>query len=86
VEERTAAISLPVAITVFLAQSYRAPETWARRAYRNLIYFHKQGRTLRRVGRAEAFSAELRAAAPLIVAGSPDSGLLVMTPVLNPDP
>jgi len=24
--------------------------------------------------------------APLIVAGSPDSGLLVMTPFLNPDP
>ncbi len=39
--ERTAEISLPVAITVFPRESYRAPETWARRAYRNLIYFHE---------------------------------------------
>jgi pimeloyl-ACP methyl ester carboxylesterase len=37
--ERTAEISLPVAITVFPGEIYRAPETWARRAYRNLIYF-----------------------------------------------
>jgi pimeloyl-ACP methyl ester carboxylesterase len=36
VPERTNEISLPVAITVFPGESYRAPETWARRAYRNL--------------------------------------------------
>jgi pimeloyl-ACP methyl ester carboxylesterase len=42
--ERTAEISLPVAITVFPGESYRAPETWARRAYRNLIYFHEVDR------------------------------------------
>jgi len=30
-----------VAITVFPEEVYRAPETWARRAYRNLIYFHE---------------------------------------------
>ena len=34
------AASLPVAITVFPDDVYRAPETWARRAYRNLIYFN----------------------------------------------
>ncbi len=36
----------------------------------------------------QLFSEENRGVpiAPLIVAGSPDSGLLVMTPVLNPDP
>jgi hypothetical protein len=34
--EMTSEISLPVAITVFPGESYRAPETWARRAYRNL--------------------------------------------------
>ena len=39
--EKTAEISLPVAITVFPGEIYRAPETWARRAYRNLIYFNE---------------------------------------------
>src|SRR5438132_5690397 len=38
--QKTAEISLPVAITVFPEDVYRTPETWARRAYRNLIYFH----------------------------------------------
>jgi pimeloyl-ACP methyl ester carboxylesterase len=42
--QRTADISLPVAITVFPDEVYRAPETWARRAYRNLIYFHEVDR------------------------------------------
>ena len=37
--QKTSEISLPVAITVFPDEVYRAPETWARRAYRNLIYF-----------------------------------------------
>ena len=60
--ERT--ISLPVAITVFPAQSYRAPETWARRAYRNLIYFHEvdKGGHFAAWKESELFSAELRAA------------------------
>jgi pimeloyl-ACP methyl ester carboxylesterase len=39
--EKTDEIALPVAITVFPEEIYRAPETWARRAYRNLIYFHE---------------------------------------------
>jgi pimeloyl-ACP methyl ester carboxylesterase len=30
-----------VAITVFPEEVYRAPETWARRAYRNLTYFNE---------------------------------------------
>ena len=38
--ERTAEIALPVAITVFPGEVYRAPETWARRAYPNLIHFN----------------------------------------------
>jgi len=38
---RSPEISLPVAITVFPEDVYRAPETWARRAYRNLIYFRE---------------------------------------------
>ena len=39
--QKTSEISLPVAITVFPEDVYRPPETWARRAYRNLIYFHE---------------------------------------------
>jgi pimeloyl-ACP methyl ester carboxylesterase len=38
--EKTSEIALPVAITVFPKENYRAPETWAKRAYRNLSYFH----------------------------------------------
>jgi pimeloyl-ACP methyl ester carboxylesterase len=39
--QKTSEISLPVAISVFPGEVYRAPETWARRAYRNLIYFNE---------------------------------------------
>jgi len=42
--QKTANISLPVAITVFPGEVYRAPETWAKRAYKNLIYFHEAER------------------------------------------
>ncbi|MGZ5619090.1 MAG: epoxide hydrolase family protein, partial [Usitatibacter sp.] len=42
--QKTAEISLPVAITVFPEDVYRPPETWSRRAYRNLIYFHEVDR------------------------------------------
>ena len=41
VAQKTSEISLPVAITVFPGELYQAPESWARRAYRNLIYFHE---------------------------------------------
>jgi pimeloyl-ACP methyl ester carboxylesterase len=62
--EMTSEISLPVAITVFPGESYRAPETWARRAYRNLIYFHEvdKGGHFAAWEQPELFSAELRAA------------------------
>jgi hypothetical protein len=36
-----AAQRLPISITIFPEDVYRRPETWARRAYRNLIYFHE---------------------------------------------
>ena len=57
-------IALPVAITVFPGESYRAPETWARRAYRNLIYFKEvdKGSHFAAWEQPELFSAELRAA------------------------
>jgi pimeloyl-ACP methyl ester carboxylesterase len=62
--EKTTEISLPVAITVFPGESYRAPETWARRAYRNLIYFHEvdMGGHFAAWEQPELFSAEIRAA------------------------
>jgi pimeloyl-ACP methyl ester carboxylesterase len=62
--QKTSEISLPVAITVFPDDVYRAPETWARRAYRNLIYFHEvdKGGHFAAWEQPELFSAELRAA------------------------
>jgi pimeloyl-ACP methyl ester carboxylesterase len=64
VAQKTAEISLPVAITVFPGELYRAPETWARRAYRNLIYFHEvdKGGHFAAWEEPELFSAELRVA------------------------
>ena len=62
--QKTDEISLPVAITVFPDEVYRAPETWARRAYRNLIYFNEvdRGGHFAAWEEPELFSAELRAA------------------------
>ena len=62
--QKTAEIVLPVAITVFPEDVYRAPETWARRAYRNLIYFNEvdKGGHFAAWEQPELFSAELRAA------------------------
>jgi pimeloyl-ACP methyl ester carboxylesterase len=62
--QKTAEISLPVAITVFPEEVYRAPETWARRAYRNLIYFHEvdKGGHFAAWEQPELFAAELCAA------------------------
>ena len=39
--QMTNEIKVPVAITVFPDEVYRPPETWARRAFRDLIYFHQ---------------------------------------------
>jgi len=62
--QKTAEISIPVAITVFPEELYRAPETWARRAFRNLSYFHEvdKGGHFAAWEQPELFSAELRAA------------------------
>jgi pimeloyl-ACP methyl ester carboxylesterase len=38
---KTADISLPVAMTVFPGEIYRAPRSWAERAYDQLIYFNE---------------------------------------------
>ena len=62
--QKTNEIALPVAITVFPDDVYRAPETWARRAYRNLVYFNEvdKGGHFAAWEQPELFSAELRAA------------------------
>jgi pimeloyl-ACP methyl ester carboxylesterase len=62
--QKTSEISLPVAITVFPEDVYRPPETWARRAYRNLNYFHEvdKGGHFAAWEQPELFSDELRAA------------------------
>ena len=62
--QKTSEIALPVAITVFPDEVYRAPETWARRAYGNLIYFNEvnEGGHFAAWEQPELFSAELRAA------------------------
>lgn len=62
--QKTDEIALPVAITVFPDDVYRAPETWARRAYPNLTYFHEvdKGGHFAAWEQPELFSSELRAA------------------------
>ena len=62
--QKTGEIALPVAITVFPKDVYRAPESWARRAYRNLTYFHEvdKGGHFASWEQPQLFSVELRAA------------------------
>jgi len=64
VPQKTAEISLPVAITVFPEDVYRAPESWARRAYPKLAYFHEvdKGGHFAAWEQPELFATELRAA------------------------
>jgi pimeloyl-ACP methyl ester carboxylesterase len=64
IAQKTAEISLPVAITVFPGEIYQAPETWTRRAYRNLSYFHEvdQGGHFAAWEQPHLFSKEIRAA------------------------
>jgi pimeloyl-ACP methyl ester carboxylesterase len=62
--QKTEEISVPVAVTVFPDEVYRAPETWARRAFRNLVYYHEadRGGHFAAWEQPELFAAELRAA------------------------
>jgi pimeloyl-ACP methyl ester carboxylesterase len=39
--QKTAEITIPVAVTVFPGEIYRAPKTWTQRAYPTLAYFHE---------------------------------------------
>jgi pimeloyl-ACP methyl ester carboxylesterase len=62
--QKTDQISVPVAITVFPNEVYQPPESWARRAYRNLVYFHKadRGGHFAAWEYPELFADEMRAA------------------------
>ena len=62
--QKTNEIMLPVAITVFPGELYQAPETWARRAYPNLTYFHEvdKGGHFAAWEQPQLFSHEMRAA------------------------
>jgi pimeloyl-ACP methyl ester carboxylesterase len=64
VEQKTGDIALPVAVTVFPGEIYRAPRSWSEKAYRKLIYFHEvdKGGHFAAWEQPELFSAELRAA------------------------
>ena len=61
---KTTEISLPVAVTVFGEDAYRPAESWARRAFPKLIYFHEtdKGGHFAAWEQPELFASELRAA------------------------
>jgi hypothetical protein len=62
--QNTSEISLPVAVTVFPGEIYRAPKSWTQRAYRNLVYFNEvdRGGHFAAWEQPQLFSEELRAA------------------------
>ncbi len=64
VAQKTAEISIPVGVTVFPGEIYRAPQSWTKQAYRNLIYFNEvdKGGHFAAWEQPELFAAELRAA------------------------
>ena len=63
-DQKTAQIKLPVAVTVFPGEIYRAPRSWTERAYPNLIYFHEvdKGGHFAAWEQPRLFAQELRAA------------------------
>jgi pimeloyl-ACP methyl ester carboxylesterase len=62
--QKTNQIKVPVAITVFPHEIYRAPESWSRQAYPSLHYFHEvaKGGHFAAWEQPELFSEEIRAA------------------------
>lgn len=57
-------IEIPVAVTTFPQDVYASPETWARRAYKNLIYFNEveKGGHFAAWEQPQIFTQEIRAA------------------------
>ena len=66
--QKTAEIALPVAVTVFPGEIYRAPQSWTQRAYRTLIYFNEvdKGGHFAAWEEPHLFAEELRAAFRLL--------------------
>jgi pimeloyl-ACP methyl ester carboxylesterase len=64
VEQKTAEITIPVAITVFPGEIYQTPKTWAMRSYHNLIYFNEvdKGGHFAQWEQPQLFAEEMRAA------------------------
>lgn len=64
VEQKTAEISIPVAITVFPGEIYQAPKSWAEQSYHKLIYFHEvdKGGHFAQWEQPQLFAEEMRAA------------------------
>jgi pimeloyl-ACP methyl ester carboxylesterase len=63
VEQKTADISIPVAVTVFPDELYPATRSWAERAYPKLIQYNKldKGGHFAAWEQPKLFSEELRA-------------------------
>jgi pimeloyl-ACP methyl ester carboxylesterase len=64
VDQKTAEIALPVAVTVFPGEIYQAPRSWTERAYPHLSYYHEvnQGGHFAAWEEPQLFAEELRAA------------------------
>lgn len=62
--QMTDQIKVPVGMTIFPLEGYRAPESWARRAFPSLNYFHEvdRGGHFAAWEQPELFAQELRAA------------------------
>jgi pimeloyl-ACP methyl ester carboxylesterase len=62
--QKTRDIAVPVAVTVFPGEIYRAPRSWTEKAYRNLVYFNEvdRGGHFAAWEQPALFAAELRAA------------------------
>ena len=62
--QKTAGIKVPVAVTVFPGEIYRAPKSWTEQAYPSLYYFHEVGKGGHFAAweQPQLFSEELRAA------------------------
>jgi len=64
VEQRTAEVKVPVAVTVFPGEIYRAPRSWTERAYPTLMYFNEvdKGGHFAQWEEPQLFAEEMRAA------------------------
>lgn len=62
--QKTAQITVPVAVTVFPGEIYRAPKSWTQKAYPTLYYFNEvdKGGHFAAWEQPELFASELRAA------------------------